>query len=217
MKDLRKKIDLTMEAIRELDGIKKAAYLLEELTYCSDPYLAASGRICCRAWATLEMYLQLCKELELKVNCIDSYHYEAESERFGVEWVEHDLIISFKEVIKEIVPNGPTYYFTIEENFIIPLKYNIWNAHIIKNNNKFYLKLYDRTKTVDYSVDLKTLRAFEVNERTAQECDSASCSGGRNPAEVKRRLKSKDQYTKNKALIMKPLIEKLYNVEIKED
>lgn len=216
MKKLKEKIYLTMEAIRELDGKAAHDILNDLLSYCSDPYIAASKRICCRTWATLEMYYDLCKNLGLSPKCIDSYSYEADSERFGVDWVEHDLIISFKEVIKEAEPNCPIYYFTIEENFIIPLNYNIWNAHIIKYNNKFYLKLYDRKKTVDYSVDLKSLRAFEVNETTAQACDDASCSGGRSPAEVKRRLKSKDQYTKNKALIMKPLIEKLYNVEIKE-
>jgi hypothetical protein len=96
----------------------------------------------------------------------------------------------------------------------IPNNYSIWNAHLLKAEGKTYLKLYNNDRVVNYTVDVDSLLALEVSEELGETIDK-HLAGGRNPQEVKERLKSKDSYIKRHAEAIKPYIERLFNVEIK--
>lgn len=96
----------------------------------------------------------------------------------------------------------------------IPSNYSIWNAHLLVVDGKTYLKLYNNNKCVNFTVDTESLLALEVSEELGKIID-ANLSGGRNPKEVARCLKSKDKWFKNHAEIIKPYIEKLFNTTIK--
>ena len=144
--------------------------------------------------------------------------------------------ISIEEIIKDINSNNFNYYdwyleykedgkmkkyiyddrgnkYEIIEG-IIPSNYSLWNAHLLKVDGKTFVKLYNNDLVVDYSVDTDTLLAIEVSEEEGKIIDMCYCSGGRNPQEVKKSLKSKDKWTRQHAEMIKPYIEKLFNVTI---
>jgi len=99
----------------------------------------------------------------------------------------------------------------------IPENYSIWNAGILKIDNKVYLKLYNRKTCINYNVCLNDLLAIEVPLDEAIEIEYNCGFGGRCPLEVKRHLKNKHEFIRKHAEIMKHHIEKLYDIEIKEN
>jgi hypothetical protein len=96
---------------------------------------------------------------------------------------------------------------------LIPSNYSIWNAGLIESNGKTYLKLYNNEKVKNYSVDMSSLLALEMDKETAEFIES-HLAGGRNPQEVKRYLRCKDSWMKKHAQAIKPYIEKLFGVKI---
>ncbi len=117
-----------------------------------------------------------------------------------------------EQVIQHI--NGRTDVYTVIEGFI-PAEYSIWNAHLlIDSDGNKYLKLYNRKTSKDFTVDTSNLLALKLNPDLADKIDSLT-AGGRCPKEVKRHLKCKNNYIRNKAEQIKPYIEILYNTVIK--
>lgn len=112
---------------------------------------------------------------------------------------------------KEIIGEYGRKYNLIEG--YIPNNYSIWNAHLLKTEGKTFLKLYNNDRVVNYTVDVDSLLALEVSEELGEIIDK-HLAGGRNPQEVKKGLKSKDNYIKRHAEAIKPYIERLFNVEI---
>lgn len=102
--------------------------------------------------------------------------------------------------------------YTVIEGYI-PDNYSIWNANLLKVDGKTFLKLYNNDKLVGHSVDINSLLALEVSDELGATIDKLLV-GGRNPKEVKHRLKSRDKYIKTKAVLIKPYIERLFNTTI---
>ena len=96
---------------------------------------------------------------------------------------------------------------------LIPSDYNIWNAHLLEVEDKVYLKLYNRNTSLNYNVDVNTLKALEVSEELGRVIDELT-AGGRCPQEVEKALNSTDKYIKECAKKIKPYIEELYGVKI---
>ena len=96
---------------------------------------------------------------------------------------------------------------------LIPSDYAIWNANLLRVDGKVYLKLYNKKKCIGHNVDMNSLLALEVDGETAKIIDE-HLAGGRNPQEVKRRLRRKDGWAKRHAKAIKPYVEKLFGVEI---
>lgn len=113
--------------------------------------------------------------------------------------------------IEEEVYGRTDKYEVIEG--LIPSDYSIWNAGLIESGGKVYLKLYNTKKCIRNKVDMNSLLALEVDDETAKIIDE-HLAGGRNPQEVKRRLRRKDGYCKRHAEAIKPYVEKLFGVEI---
>lgn len=113
--------------------------------------------------------------------------------------------------IEEEVYGRTDKYEVIEG--LIPSDYSIWNAHLLRVDGKVYLKLYNKKKCIGDNVDMNSLLALEVDEETAKIIyEHLAC--GKNPQEVKRRLRGKDGYCKRHAEAIKPYVEKLFGVEI---
>lgn len=102
--------------------------------------------------------------------------------------------------------------YTVIEGYI-PNNYSIWNAHLLEVEGKTFLKLYNNDKLIGYEVDVESLLALEVSKELGKIIDT-NTAGGRNPKEVKRNLKSKSNYIRTKAEIIKPYIERLFNTKI---
>ena len=96
---------------------------------------------------------------------------------------------------------------------LIPSDYNIWNAHLLEVDGKVYLKLYNRNTSLNYNVDVNTLKALEVSEELGRTIDNLT-AGGRCPQEVIKNLKSTDKYIRECAEKIKTYIEELYGVKI---
>lgn len=94
----------------------------------------------------------------------------------------------------------------------IPADYSIWNAWCLRVDGHTYLKLYCTHSVKNFIVDVNTLLALEVSEPVGRIIERACNPGGRNPDEVLKALKSKDEYQREKANIMKPYIEELYGI-----
>lgn len=99
-------------------------------------------------------------------------------------------------------------------NGFIPKNYSIWNAHILEIGERTFLKLYNDDKVNNFQVCIDDLLAIEVSPEDAKIINLCYCSGGRNPKEVKRALKSKREYIRKRAEMIKPYVEKLFNVKI---
>lgn len=113
--------------------------------------------------------------------------------------------------VKEEVYGRVDKYKVIEG--YIPNNYSIWNAHLLKVEGKTYLKLYNNDRVVDHTVDVDSLLALEVSDDLGETIDK-HLAGGRNPQEVKKGLKSKDNYIRKHAEAIEPYIKRLFNVEI---
>lgn len=100
--DIEKKIWANggpMEAISKT--FKGYERLRKELQFMHDYYLSASNKFCAiTSMYRIEWFFDLCEEIELQPRCINSLHYTADSEFFNIDWVEHDLIIAFKQTEK---------------------------------------------------------------------------------------------------------------------
>lgn len=94
----------------------------------------------------------------------------------------------------------------------IPANFSIWNAGILCIGDRYFLKLYNNDKVHNFSVDITDLKAIEVTKQEAEEISKHYSTGGRNPKENQRALKSKDKYIRMHAEGMKPYIKLLFNI-----
>lgn len=83
--------------------------LNKEMVYCGEPYNSVSGHYCFRMWAPYSCYHMLCIELGLSIQTEEaglSYTAQGQEKEYSIDWVEHDLIIAFKnKAIAEEVLN----------------------------------------------------------------------------------------------------------------
>lgn len=213
MKDERilKEKKLFLESIKEDTQHNRILKMI--IDDCKHPYISVSNNVCFRFMAPFNYYRLLCETLKINFDweCA-GLSATAHGNGWDLDWVEEDIILALNNKnVYDVNEWRVDRYELIEEP--IPTNYSIWNAHILQIDNKFYLKLYNHENVKNYSVDLQSLKALEVDERTANFIES-NLSGGRNPKEVERKLKSNDQYIRTKALYIKPFIEKFFNTLI---
>lgn len=117
---------------------------------------------------------------------------------------------------KDIVKDSYNRNYEIVKGDKIPDGYSIWNASVnLNKDGKWYLPLYQPSKEEKYRINADTLKAIEVSK---EEYDfiMKHTSGGRNPKEIERALKSKDNWIRKHAESIKPYAEKLFGVKFED-
>lgn len=203
-----------MEAIYKLDGELIGDIIKEELRAIDfDYYLSASNNLCARTFATIEYYNSLCNKLGIKSNWIESgLSIEAKTPRYSIEWVEHDLIIAFKPILKERVFDQVRYYSIYNLSETIPSEYILWNVKPINFNNKYYALAIKKSEIIEYRINIKNVRAYEITEFEYNKFIEHHRAS--DPEELKEHLFGFDEYYKKHGLLFKPVIERLFGVKI---
>jgi len=192
----------TLEAIKLYDGDKIFEILSNEIKEANNYYIAASGCICCRCCAPLEYYYLLINKLNLKDNIIEAgLSYEANSERFSINWVEHDLIIAFNKVLK--YTEHELRYYTIY-NGPIPKDFQLWHVRSFQG----YALAVCTKEIINYTINVKRVRAYKLLDNEIDIFNKHFRASSLE--ELEKHLNSNDLYYREHAKAFKPVLERLF-------
>lgn len=97
---------------------------LNEFIKEAESYKAWNGKTCYRQFGGLDYYHLLCNRFGLNPRPINAVHYLAKNEYIGLEYIEHDIILSIDRV-KDTDEWGHELTYTIVNK--IPKGFTIWN------------------------------------------------------------------------------------------